>query len=59
MRHGERPVGQADARRTDHANAGGLSLGPDLLTNLRKTVEMMLKYWRSARDGYYQSSKGG
>ena len=43
----------------DQANEGSLLLGPHLLEQLHRKVEIMLKYWRTAEDGYYQPTKGG
>jgi hypothetical protein len=43
----------------DKANEGALFLGPDVLKNLRRKVEIMLKYWRTAEEGYYLPTKGG
>jgi hypothetical protein len=39
----------------DKANEGG----PDVLDNLRRKADIMLKYWRTAEDGYYLPTKGG
>ena len=36
-----------------------LLYGPDLLQNLKKKVEITLKYWRTAEKGYYLTTKGG
>jgi hypothetical protein len=43
----------------EKANEGALFLGPDILKNLRKKVDIMLKYWRTAEDGYYRPTLGG
>lgn len=43
----------------EKANEGSLFLGPDVLENLRRKAEIMLKYWRTAEDGYYLPTKGG
>jgi hypothetical protein len=43
----------------DKANEGSLFLGPDVLDNLRRKADIMLKYWRTAEDGYYLPTKGG
>ncbi len=43
----------------DKSLEGALVMGPDLLDDLRKKVRIMLKYWRTAEDGYYRPTKGG
>ena len=44
---------------SDESLEGALVLGPNLLDGLRKKVRTMLKYWRTAEDGYYRPTKGG
>ncbi|HUW56127.1 MAG TPA: hypothetical protein VMZ92_05790 [Planctomycetota bacterium] len=43
----------------DKAWEGALLYGPDILANLKKKARIMVKYWRSAEQGYYRSTKGG
>jgi hypothetical protein len=43
----------------DRKREGALILGPDVLEGLKKKARIMLKYWRTAEDGYYRPTKGG
>jgi hypothetical protein len=43
----------------DKAWEGALLHGPDVLEQLKKKVRIMIKYWRTAEQGYYRSTKGG
>jgi hypothetical protein len=38
---------------------GPLVMGPDILEQLEKKVEIMLKHWRDAEIGYYRATLGG
>jgi len=39
--------------------AGSLILEPNLLEHLERKVDIMLKYWRTAEQGYYRPTYGG
>jgi len=41
------------------AEEGALVMGPDILEGLKKKVSIMIKYWRTAEQGYYLPTKGG
>ncbi|MFC1451714.1 hypothetical protein ACFLSJ_00030 [Verrucomicrobiota bacterium] len=43
----------------DAAREGSLVLGPDLIGKLKKKVAIMMKYWRTAEQGYYRPTLGG
>ena len=39
--------------------AGPLVLEPEILEHLERKAELILKYWRTAEDGYYRPTLGG
>ncbi len=41
------------------ADEGSLFYGPNLLENLRRKADIMLRHWRTAEEGYYQPTRGG
>jgi len=43
----------------DKSQEGAFLYGPDVLQNLEKKVEIMLRHWREAEDGYYRPTLGG
>ena len=43
----------------DKSQEGAFLYGPDLLENLEKKVQIMLRHWREAEDGYYRPTLGG
>ncbi len=44
---------------TSKAYEGALVMGPGLLQQLQKKVDVTLKYWRTAEVGYYRPTMGG
>ncbi|MDA0989316.1 MAG: hypothetical protein O3A51_01015 [Verrucomicrobia bacterium] len=43
----------------DEAHEGSLVLGPNLLSDLKRKVRIMLAHWRDAEDGWYRPTLGG
>ncbi len=43
----------------DNSRQGPLILGPDFLEGMKKKAAIMLKYWRTAENGYYRPTRGG
>ena len=47
------------ASTPDGSQEGAFFFGPDLIGNLKKKVEIMLRHWRDAEDVYYRPTLGG
>ena len=43
----------------DKSQEGAFVFGPDLVENLEKKVQIMLKHWRDAEDGFHRPLLGG
>lgn len=43
----------------DKSQEGAFVFGPDLVEDLEKKVQIMLKHWRDAEDGFYRPLLGG